>query len=30
VKMLAQPREYRPEEFLKVFNPSLKGLVEKH
>jgi hypothetical protein len=30
VKMLAQPREYHPEEFLKVFNPSLKGLIEKH
>ncbi|HBI45614.1 MAG TPA: hypothetical protein DDY78_22595 [Planctomycetales bacterium] len=30
VKMLAQPRAYRPEEFLKVFHPSLKDLVEKH
>jgi hypothetical protein len=29
VKMLAQPRAYRPEEFLKVFQPSVKNLLEK-
>jgi Cytochrome c554 and c-prime len=29
VKMLAQPRAYRPEEFLKSFQPALKNLVEK-
>jgi Cytochrome c554 and c-prime len=30
VKMLSQPRDYHPEEFHKAFNPSLKGLIEKH
>ncbi len=29
VRMLAQPRAYRPEEFLKDFQPALKNLVEK-
>jgi hypothetical protein len=29
VKMLAQPRVYRPVEFLKSFQPALKNLVEK-
>ncbi len=29
VKMLAAPRAYRPEEFLKDFEPAIKTLVEK-
>jgi hypothetical protein len=29
VKMLAQPRAYHPEEFLKDFQPAIKTLVEK-